>query len=72
MTKAKKKFELLDTSHSLETMGDLISRYWYGAPFVELYKINDTTFSVYSHRGLRPELRVIIRNGRFRFEREAN
>ena len=62
------KYKLLGSAPNYDSMLSLITGYWYGS-YVKLTKVNEKEFAVSSHRGLRPELRVIIRKGRYRFER---
>ena len=61
------KGKLIATSPSLERMTDLINKYFYSTTFY-LEPKNDKEYSVFNKKGLLPDLVVVKKGGRYRFE----
>ena len=61
------KGKLIATSPSLERMTDLINKYFYSTTFY-LEPKNDKEYSVFNKKGLLPDLIVVKKGGRYRFE----
>jgi|694.fasta_scaffold32198_24 hypothetical protein len=65
--KGVKKGKLIATSPSLESMTKLINNYFYSTTFY-LEPKNDKEYSVFNKKGLLPDLIVVKKGGRYRFE----
>ena len=65
--KGVKKGKLIATSPSLESMTKLINNYFYSTTFY-LEPKNDKEYSVFNKNGLLPDLIVVKKGGRYRFE----
>ena len=65
--KGVKKGKLIATSPSLESMTELINNYFYSTTFY-LEPKNDKEYSVFNKNGLLPDLIVVKKGGRYRFE----
>jgi hypothetical protein len=61
------KGKLIATSPSLESMTNLINKYYYSTTFY-LEKKNDTEYNVYNKNGLLKDLIVKKKGSRYRFE----
>ena len=61
------KAKLLATSPTLDSMTKLINNYFYSTTFY-LEPKNDKEYSVFNKKGLLPDLVVVKKGGRYRFE----